>query len=117
MSQWMNRTAIAMLIFTSCPAIAGGVKQCGVGEPCQFSYQNGRDVVFEFGNSGEDFDLYNIRYSTRNGTKQVENRSGTFTVHNTRSGASYEISVQGCRKRFLQSSVCSAWVHISHRAT
>jgi hypothetical protein len=93
------------------PAQASDSQGCAIDRPCFNGYrQVGDKVVFNFtGVTGWDF--YNVRYAAvGGGHKQVENRSGHFTFNNARAGRVYTLNVQGCRSRFLASSVCSPWV-------
>jgi hypothetical protein len=82
-----------------------------VGEPCVEGFQQGKSVIFDFSQGlGSDWEFFNVRYKTAKGVKQVENRSGKFTVKNARSDQTYTISVQGCNSNFLSSSDCTSWV-------
>jgi hypothetical protein len=76
------------------------------------AYQSGSNAVFRFA-GGPGTDYYLVRYKTRNGEKQVENRSGRFTVKNIQPGYTYSISIKGCVKHFLSRSTCSRWVTAS----
>jgi hypothetical protein len=90
-------------------SMAGGTVGCSGETPCiNKAYQSGNNVVFEF-NFIQDWDYYNVRYQVAGGVKQVENRSGKFTIKNVQPNRIYRISVQGCNKHFLRRSTCSPW--------
>jgi hypothetical protein len=86
---------------------------CAADQPCfNGSRQVGNKVVFQFtGVTGWDF--YNVRYKTADGEKQVENRSGSFTLNNVASRRVYTLKVQGCNSHTLARSTCSPWVQES----
>ena len=58
-------------------------------------------MVFNFtGVTGWDF--YNVRFAVAGGgEKQVENRSGHFTLNNVKPRRVYTLKVQGCNAHFL----------------
>jgi Fibronectin type III domain len=87
---------------------------CAVSEPCfQSAYQAGNKVIFAF-NGVTGWDLYNVRYAkVGGGEKQVENRSGSFTINNVRPNRVYTIKVQGCTTHTFGRSGCTAWVEQS----
>src|SRR5262249_757060 len=107
-----RKTVFACLFLSvSCAMVAQG---CPLGRPCFVSaYQSCHTVLFDF--SGiNDWDFYNVRYRVSGGgERQVENRSGKYTINNARPAATYTISVQGCSSRFLGRSRCSPWVQES----
>jgi hypothetical protein len=70
------------------------------------AYQSGNNVVFTWSGAGN---VYNVRYPVAGGVKQVENRSGKFTIKNVQPNRVYRISVQACVTRFLASSSCTNW--------
>ena len=88
---------------------ASPTRGCAADRPCfNGEYQKDNSVIFNFtGVVGWEF--YNVRYKTTSGEKQVENRSGTFTINNVRPNSIYTISVQGCNSRTFASSRCSPW--------
>jgi hypothetical protein len=74
------------------------------------AYQSGNKVIFRFTLIDNGWDYYNVRYAAAGGgTKQVENRSGTFTFNNVKPNRVYTISVQGCNKHTFGRSTCSPW--------
>ena len=83
---------------------------CASDRPClNASYQSGNKVIFQFtGVTGWDF--YNVRYKVVGGEKQVENRSGRFTLNNVKPNRVYTLSVQGCNSHTFRKSTCSYWV-------
>lgn len=107
-----RKTVFACLFLgVSCSMVAQG---CPVDRPCFVSaYQACHTVNFDF--SGiKDWDFYNLRYPVSGGgERQVENRSGKYTINNARPAATYTIKVQGCSSRTLRSSKCSPWVQES----
>jgi hypothetical protein len=92
--------------------ILHGVCETGECVTIEEARQSGNNAVFRFA-GGPGTDYYLVRYKTRNGEKQVENRSGRFTVKNIQPGYTYSISVEGCVKHFLGRSTCSGWVTAS----
>jgi hypothetical protein len=95
-------------------ALASDPRLCAFDRPCfNAAYQSGNKVIFEF-NGVSGWDFYNVRYRVKGGgAKQVENRSGRFTINNVLPNRRYTITVQGCRSRFLARSICSPWVQES----
>jgi hypothetical protein len=88
------------------------VNACGADRPCMSAYQQKHNVVFENHNQG--WDVYNVRYkNTTGGYTQKESPDGGFTVTGVGKQRTVQISVQGCNKRLLQSSVCSPWSAIT----
>jgi hypothetical protein len=72
----------SLVLFTGL-AYAGDTIVCAAGQPCFMgSRQEGNNIVFHFNGAGERWDYYNVRYAVAGGEKQVENRSGTFTLNN-----------------------------------
>ncbi len=91
------------------PTMASDVNLCPADRPCfNESYQSGDKVIFRF-DAIKGWDFYNVRYRVRGGEKQVENRSGSFTLKNVRPNSRYTIKVQGCNSHFLRRSTCSEW--------
>ncbi|MQA18432.1 fibronectin type III domain-containing protein [Rugamonas rivuli] len=84
---------------------------CPDDRPCfNGTYQQGDKVIFEF-NGITGWDFYNVRYREKGGgERQVENRSGIFTINNVLPNRVYTISVQGCNSRTLAPSQCTPWV-------
>jgi len=88
----------------------GDYQGCAADRPCfNGAHQEGNKVVFNFtGVTGWDF--YNVRYAVAGGgEKQVENRSGHFTLNNVKPRRVYTLKVQGCNSHFLGHSTCSPW--------
>jgi hypothetical protein len=106
--------ASCVLLATAALAQSGGfhndTQGCAADRPCFNGYrQSGNKVIFNFtGVTGWDF--YNVRYATAGGVKQVENRSGRFTLNNTQPRRIYTLHVQGCNSHTLARSTCSPWV-------
>jgi hypothetical protein len=102
---------LALALVQAAPlALASPSVGCSAEEPCfRAAYQAGSKVIFEF-DGVRGWDFYNVRFAVAGGEKQVENRSGRFTFNNIRPNRKYTLSVQGCRSRTLQRSVCSPWV-------
>jgi len=116
-----QRIASALLtgvFLTTAIAQSGGFRNdtqgCAADRPCFNGYrQAGNKVIFNFtGVTGWDF--YNVRYAKAGGgEKQVENRSGSFTLNNTLPRRIYTLKVQGCNSHTLARSTCSPWVEQS----
>jgi hypothetical protein len=116
-SIWRNSIlalAAGSLGLLSTPMLAqgfqGDYQGCAADRPCfNGAHQEGNKVVFNFtGVTGWDF--YNVRYkAVGGGEKQVENRSGHFTLNNVKPGRVYTLKVQGCNSHFLGHSTCSPW--------
>lgn len=88
----------------------GDVALCAAGRPCFTRHeQSGGSVTFWWNDGGERYDFYNVRYPTRAGEKQVENRSGRYTFTNIGRNEIYRIKVQGCAKPLIGRSRCSDW--------
>jgi hypothetical protein len=86
------------------------VNNCAADRPCfNEAYQSGNKVVFKFTAVNAGWDVYNVRYKTGGGDKQVENRSGSFVLNNCKPNRIYTISVQGCTKHTFGHSTCSPW--------
>jgi hypothetical protein len=101
-----STTSVISLSVINSSAMAGNTILCPSDRPCiNHAYQDGNKVIFGF-NHTSGWDYYNVRY----GVKQVENRSGSFTITNVQPNRIYRISVQGCSKHFLSRSTCSSWV-------
>jgi hypothetical protein len=74
-------------------------------------YQRGSNVFFEWSGTGH---VYNVRYATARGERQVANRTGRFAVYDVLPNRVYNISVQACYKgSFLSKSTCTGWQNAS----
>ena len=91
-----------------------GIGICEIGECVSIgqSYQSGNKAIFRFSGS-KDTNFFNVRYKTNNGERQVENRSGSWTISNIHPNRVYSISVQGCVSHFARRSTCSSWSRAS----
>jgi hypothetical protein len=104
----------SLVLFPSLAHAAGfgnDTHSCAADRPCfNGNHQSGNKVIFQFtGVTGWDF--YNVRYAQAGGgEKQVENRSGSFTLNNVKPNRVYTLKVQGCNSHTLARSTCSPWV-------
>jgi hypothetical protein len=74
-------------------------------------YQRGSNVFFEWSGTGH---VYNVRYKTTRGEKQVENRTGRFAIYDVSPNSVYSLSVQACYKPGVFSrSSCTGWQRAS----
>ena len=114
---WINPATLAALcacLFFSIPYALVGQPDCAADRPCfNAAYQSCRRVIFQF-DGVHGWDFYNVRYHVSSGNEtQVENRSGRYTIDNTKPAATYTIKVQGCNSRVLGHSDCSPCVEES----
>jgi hypothetical protein len=118
MTGWNRLLLIAgaAFIFLSTTALASdqdesrAIRRCQEDRPCfTDSRQIGNKIVFQF-NGTPAWDFYNLRYVTPRGEKQVENRSGSFTLNNVAPFRVYRLRVQGCNADASGRPACSPWV-------
>jgi hypothetical protein len=76
-------------------AMAGPDGGCAFDRPCIFGRQDGSRIIFDFTGDKSNWDFFNVRYATRSGEKQVENRSGVFTFNNVMPNLVYTLKVEG----------------------
>ena len=115
----LQATALAFALFgttgfaSTQTSIDTESRRCQPDRPCFIdSRQVGTTVVFQF-NGVNSWEFYNLRYATTRGEKQVENRSGSFTLTNVSPRRVYTLKVQGCNSHTLARSTCSPWVQES----
>lgn len=92
----------------------GDNQACAFDAPCfNGSHQEGNTVVFQFTGTC-CWDFFNVRYAQAGGgEKQVENKSGTYILTDTKPNSVYSISVQGCTSHTLSHSTCTSWTQSS----
>lgn len=103
--------ALAGLALGPFAAQAGDVNPCAAGRPCvtelfvdQFSRLRARWTG--------DWDAYNVRWENPQLVRDADvgnAKTDGITVLQSAWNKTYRFSVQGCNRRFLQSSVCSPW--------
>ncbi len=106
----LSALLVGLSLSTCQSAMAGPDGGCAFDRPCVFGHQEGNRIIFDFTRSKSNWDFFNVRYATRSGEKQVENRSGVFTFNNVKPNLVYMIKVQGCNSHTFGRSTCSPWV-------
>ena len=105
-------TCVALFLCASALAAGFGndVNPCAADRPCfNGAYQSGDKVIFKFTGVDGGWDFYNVRYKHGGGEKQLENRTGSFTLNGAKPNRVYTISVQGCNSHTFGHSTCSPW--------
>lgn len=95
-------------------AFGNDSRGCAYDRPCftDIARSTVGGIIVEW-NGQDNYSHYNLRWS-RPGKEsaQIEVSGGTagnFHLKNAHTGTTYTFSVQGCHKRFAQSSRCSPW--------
>jgi hypothetical protein len=86
---------------------------CAFDRPCVFGHQEGNNIIFDLTRSKDNWGFFNVRYATRGGERQAQNRSGMFTFKNVQPNRVYTIKVQGCNSHTFGRSTCSPWIETS----
>jgi hypothetical protein len=95
---------------------------CPAGYPCIYDVFISTTNALVLKVDTNDYDVVQVRWSRpgREGDqREFAGRRGlrNFTVlTSTTPGAMYKVSVNGCNRRTLQSSVCSGWTSMSRKA-
>lgn len=108
------------LLAIALPLLASDPVLCPADKPCivdLFISTKGELIATV---DGSGWDAINVRWSRpgREGQQREHpGRNGNIRVlTGTTRGVTYTVSVQGCNKRFLQSSRCTGWEQASKKA-
>jgi len=118
--QKIGIAAIAISLSLLSPVPSRAQVGCAYDRPCitKLYISTSSQLVARI--DGSDWDVINVRWSRpgrEGGQSEHAGRNAAVVIlRSTTPGVTYTVSVQGCKKRVLQSSRCSEWDSSSIKA-